>query len=109
MDPMTYKENRYEDDCYLHRADMGRLSGVLSGFVASGMPGIALLFVYAVRPPTRPRFWGFVDELASRIGACTSSCWVSHQGGNRNLAALLCSRIQPPPSFQAPGIRAGRT
>ena len=109
MDPMTYKENGHEDDRYLYRADMDRLSGVLSGFVASGMPGIATLFVYAVRPQTRPRFWCFVDELASRIGARTISCWVPHQGGNRNLAALLCTRILMPSRFQAPGIRAGRT
>ena len=53
MDPMTYKDNHYRDDCYLYRADTDRLAGVLAGFVASGMPGIATVFVYAVRPGRR--------------------------------------------------------
>ena len=109
MDPMTYIENGDEDDCYLHRADMDRLSGVLSGFIASGMPGIATLFVYAVRPETRPLFWNFVDDIASRIGAHTRSYWVPHQGGNRNLAGLLYAGIRLSPDSQPQGIRVGRT
>lgn len=104
MDPMTYADNG--DDC-LRPPDLDSLSGALSRFVESDKPGIATLFVYAVRPATRPRFWAFANELASRIGACAHSYWVPHQGGNRNLAALLCTRIQPP-SIRAPGIRVGR-
>ena len=109
MDPMTYTENGARDDDYLRQVDLDRLTGALTSFVESGMPGIAALFVYAVRPEVRPRFWDFMDELASGAGACTHSYWVPHQGGNHNLAGLLCTGIALPPSFQGPDIKPGRT
>ena len=91
MDPMTYCEDGYADDNNLYRADLDRLSAVLKSFVASGKPGLAALFVYAVKPNARSLFWQFVDDLGSRAGANVVSYWLTHQGGNRNLAGLLCS------------------
>ena len=109
MDPMTYIENGVEDDCRLHGADIGRLSSALSSFVKSGMPGIATVFVYAVRPEIRRMFWGFMDELET-IGMSTCSYWLTHRGGNRNLAGLLHTKnIQLPPDFPPRGIAVGRT
>ena len=110
MDPMTYKENRYKDDCYLHRADTDRLSGVLSGFVASGMPGIATLFVYAVRPGTPCLFWNFVDNLASCIGAHTRSYWVPAPRRKTVTSPGCSTQISGSLQiFQPRGIRVGRT
>ena len=108
MDPMTYSETGNEDDDRLHRADIDRLSGTLSSFIESGMPGIATLFVYAVRPENRHLFWAFLDDLAAGIGANTRSYWVTHQGGNRNLAGLLHAGIEFLPDFEPPQIHSGR-
>ena len=66
---MTYREEGKGDDAQLYRADMGFLSDVLQDFIDSGQPGVAALFVYAVRPENRPKFWCFSDELAKRTGA----------------------------------------
>ena len=73
---------------------MDRLSEVLTRYVLSKQPGIAALFVYAVRPTDRDPFWNFVDDLARGIRADTCSYWLTHQGGNRNLAGLLYSGIK---------------
>lgn len=108
MDPMTYREDGCADDNNLYRADLDRISSVLSAFVASGKPGVAALFVYAVKPEVQPLFWGFVDDLARRTGATAASCWLTHQGGNRNLAALLCSAFDLPTDFLPVGLKAGR-
>ena len=40
------------DDDQLYRADTELLSDVLQDFINSGQPGVAALFVYAVRPET---------------------------------------------------------
>ena len=108
MDPMTYTEGN-EADHSLHRADIDRLSASLTRYVRSGKPGIAALFVYAVRPDSRCSFWRFVDDLQVRTGTASRSCWHTHRGGNRNLAALLCSGIRLPTAFAPAGLTAGRT
>lgn len=108
MDPMTYIEGSKADDDQLHRADMDLLSDTLARYVESRKPGIAALFVYAVRPEGQSDFWRFVDNLSKRTGTVSRSCWHTHRGGNRNLAALLCSGIRLPPAFAPTGLTAGR-
>jgi hypothetical protein len=107
-DPMTFREDGYEDDNKLYRADLPRLTTTLKGFVASGQPGVAALFVYSVRPEVRTQFWTFADDLAANSGAHVVPCWVTQQGGNRNLAALLCSRVVLPAGWMPPGVNACR-
>ena len=107
-DPMTYHDEGNADDDQLYRADTELLSDVLKGFLSSGQPGVAALFVYAVRPDSRPKFWRFTDDLAERTGAVNISCWVTHQGGNRNLAALLCSPSLLRPTWLPGPVSFGR-
>ena len=107
-DPMTFSEDGYADDDKLYRADLSRLSTTLKEFIASGEPGVAALFVYAVRRDVRPLFWKFADDLGAETGLPAVSCWVPHRGGNRNLAVLLCSGIVLPPCWLPHGINAGR-
>lgn len=107
-DPMTYREDGYTDDDKLYRADLSRVSAVLNSFVSSGQPGMAALFVYAVKPDVQSQFWTFIDEIAKNTSTGVFSCWVQHQGGNRNLAALLCSAFMLPDSWLPVGLNAGR-
>ena len=78
MDPMTYREDGYDDDNNLYRADLSRVLTAVSSFVASGEPGVAALFVYAVKPEVQPLFWDFVDDLAKHTGTTAVSCWLTH-------------------------------
>ena len=107
-DPMTYREDQERDDDKLYRADRLRLSEALSTFIASGVPGMATLFVYGVKPDVRPQFWAFVDDIAADLEVSIESCWVPHQGGNRNLAAILSSRAILPPNWLPRGLIPGR-
>ena len=107
-DPMTFVGDGYADDNKLYRADLSRLSAMLKGFIASGQPGVAAVFVYAVRPNVRPQFWTFADDLAADCGASVVSVWLPHQGGNRNLAALLCSGTVLPVGWLPHGVRDDR-
>jgi hypothetical protein len=107
-DPMTYHDDGYADDDQLYRSDGGSLSALLKCFIDSGQPGAASLFVYAVKPETRPKFWRFTDELAEQAGAVNVSCWVTHQGGNRHLAAILCSPSMLRPTWLPQPLRFGR-
>lgn len=66
-DPMTYHDEGNADDDQLYRADTELLADVLTDFIGSGQPGVAALFVYAVRPESRPKFWRFTDDLAATI------------------------------------------
>lgn len=109
MDPMTYREEGYEDDAYIYRADLDRLSDVLTDFVQSGQPGVAALFVYGVMPAVRPRFWAFVDDLAVRTNTKAATSWLAHRGGNRNLVGLLCASCELPESRLPSGVNAGRS
>ncbi len=106
-DPMTYSEKPCKDDDKLYRDDLGLLEGVLKPFIESGQPGAASLFVYAVRKDNRPKFWSFAKELAERIGTVLISAWVPHQGGNRNLAAILLSPAMFRPTWFAEGVQCG--
>lgn len=94
LDPMTYQEQGCADDDKLHRCDLDSLASSLMQFVRSGQMGVAALFAYAVRPQVRPRFCEFAAELAYRIGAANFSFSLTHQGGNRNMAALLCPSLE---------------
>jgi hypothetical protein len=107
-DPMTYREDGYADDNNIYRADLDRLAGMLRQFVVSSRPGLAALFVYAVRPEGRGLFWNFVDDLAIRTGSSAVSCWHTHQGGNRNLAGLFCSGFELSGGFPPMGLTLGR-
>jgi len=105
---MTYREDGYADDDKLYRRDLSRVSAMLDRFVSSGQPGVAALFVYSVKPEVQPQFWTFVDEIAEKTSTKAISCWITHQGGNRNLAALLCSDPMLPPTWLPEGVNAGR-
>lgn len=107
-DPMTFLEGGYADDDKLYRADLSRLSTMLKAFIASDKPGVAALFVYAMKPDVQPQFWTFADDLAADTGMSMVSCWITHQGGNRNLAALLYSGVELPASQLPYGVHVGR-
>jgi hypothetical protein len=107
MDPMTYREEGYADDNNIYHADQGRIGAAITSFVKSGKPGVAALFVYAVKPGVRERFWSFVDDLAKQTNTTHESCWLTHLGGNRNLAALLCSAFILPSNWLPHGLNAG--
>jgi hypothetical protein len=107
-DPMTFLEDGYADDDKLYREDLSRVSTALKGFIASGERGVAALFVYSVRPWVQPRFWAFADDLAANAGMRVASCWVTHRGGNRNLAVLICSGVVIPENCLPHGVHAGR-
>jgi hypothetical protein len=92
-DPMTYSEHGEVDDSKLYRSDLPCLAACLKRYVESARPGVAILLVYAVRPKLRPAFWSFVDDLAQSLAIAVESLWVTHQGGNRNLAAVFASAI----------------
>ena len=111
MDPMTYTEDGREDGDKLHRSDLDRLAGVLERYFDSGQPGIASLFVYRVgtqneNPQRQFRF--FMDDLATRLSAQTCSYWVTHRGGNLNLAGLLFSDEKLANAFDVPKIERDR-
>lgn len=107
-DPMTYHEYGYADDDQLYRADLDRLAQVLTKYVKTGKPGAACLFVYSVRPEVRPLFWSFAEALAGRLGANLTTAWVTHQGGNRNLAAILSSAAMLGPAWLPERVYIGR-
>jgi hypothetical protein len=107
-DPMTFREVGHADDDKLYREDLSPVSTVLKGFIASGEPGAAALFVYGLRPDVRSQFWTFADDFAANCGIPAVSCWVQHQGGNRNLAALLYSGVALPACWLPEGVRAGK-
>ena len=108
MDPMTYREDGPEDDDKIYRADRDRISNVLSQYVSTDMPGVATLFVFAVRPNERPLFWSFADDVATDTGMTINAFWLTHQGGNRNLAAVLSSKIEVRTDWLPPRLNVGR-
>lgn len=108
MDPMTYIEKGYADDDKLYRSDLKRLSDVLTGYIQSGKPGVAALFVYRMSKNSRCQFWNFMDSLAELVSAATSSYWLTHNGGNRNLAGLLYSGLDLSSGFEFADLNKGR-
>ena len=107
-DPMTYRENGEIDDDKLYRADLPRFAKVLNSYVSQQISGIAMFFVYAVRPQVRPQFWDFADDLAAATGAEVESGWITHLGGNRNLAAILCFNCALLSNWSPPCVNRGR-
>ena len=99
MDPATYRDRGGCDDANLYAADMPLLAGGLAPYVESEQPGIALLFVYDVDPRRQSAFWRFTEDLAHRAGLSVRTYWLTHRGGNRNLAALLHSAVDVPADF----------
>ena len=109
MDPMTYSEKfGNEDSDKLHKRDMGLLSDALIRYIGNGKPGIAAILVYGVGPLKRPKFWKFMDKLAECVGAESQSYWLTHQGGNRNLAGLISSDTAIRDGFRPPYLNVGR-
>jgi len=113
MDPMTYTENDESDDANLHHSDLDLLIPALERYVASRQPGIECFFVYRMMGTEEGKelqcqFWTFMDDLAGRLSAQTCSYWVSHQGGNHNLAGLLFSGIELSDDFAPLKIKTGR-
>jgi hypothetical protein len=96
MDPMTYSDSGFADDNKVYRHDRERISRTLATLAASKAPGVALIFVYAVRPEVRPSFWDFAKGISSDTGMSLSTCGLTHQGGNRNLAAIYCAGMTLP-------------
>jgi hypothetical protein len=108
-DPMTFREVGCADDDKpddkLYRKDLPHLATALKGFVASGQPGVEALFVYGVGPKVRPQFWTFAHRLAASCAMSSMvSCWMTHQGGNHDLAALLCSGVVLPDGWLPCGV-----
>jgi hypothetical protein len=89
LDPMTFSVAGFENDDKLHEADMALLIEFIGAFVETGRPGVALIFVYAMRPPARPKFWDFAERIAEATETDFYPCWRRHQGGNLNLVAQL--------------------
>lgn len=108
MDPMTYCEDGYHDDDRIYRADRERIRNVLRQYLGSRLPGIAMLFVFAVRPNDRPLFWAFADNVADDTGMMMNAFWLTHQGGNRNLAAVLSAGVELRTDWLPPGLNSGR-
>ena len=50
----------------------------------------------------------FADDLAADCGASVVSIWLTHQGGNRNLAVLLSSGVALPDGWLPLGVRGDR-
>lgn len=108
LDPMTYREEGCSDDANLYRADLDRLTAVLNPYVTSTRPGKAAVFVYAIKPDARVQFWQFLDDLANAVNADLLCCWVTHRGGNRNLAGLLRSGFSYSGDDLPRGVTSGR-
>jgi hypothetical protein len=89
LDPMTYCEEGEVDDANLYRADLERLTSLLMPYLNSGKPGMAAMFVYAIKPDARAQFWKFVDDVGDALNVRLLCCWMTHRGGSRNLAGLV--------------------
>lgn len=108
LDPMTYREEGCADDANLYRTDLEHLTVLLKPYVASGCPGMAAVFVYAIKPNDRPAFWQFVEDLSGAVDAGLLCCWMTHRGGSRNLAGLLHAGFSYAASDLPGGVMSGR-
>ncbi len=108
MDPMTYCNDGYRDDDRIYRADHSRISPLLRHYVATELPGVAILFVFAVQPDKRIPFWDFAEAVAKDTNMVMGTYWITHQGGNRNLAAVLSSRLELRTDLLPYGLNSGR-
>ena len=93
MDPTTYSETGTYDDDRLHWNDIKLLRESLRHYVNSGQPGMAALFVYNVHEDRSHSFCSFVEDLSSQTHMYFRKHQIIHNGGNKNLAALLYSSI----------------
>lgn len=90
MDPMTWAVDAGDiDDASLRHADLERIKRLVAPYVASGRPGAAAVFVYRVHKDIQPDFRGEMDALAKRLGLEVLHRDMLHNGGNRNLLAVL--------------------
>ena len=109
MDPMTFSERETaDDDNKLHPSDHPLVRAAIDSFVATGLPGAATIFVFAIQTPKREGFWSFAESLASETGTVLTCCWLPHQGGNRNLAAILTSGVKLPRDWPPAGLRENK-
>jgi hypothetical protein len=93
LDPMTYRKDGDVDDANLYRADLARLTSLVGPYVESGKPGVAVMFVYAIKPDDRCHFWQFADDLGCALDVQRICCWMTHRGGSRNLAGIFSVRL----------------
>lgn len=100
MDPMTYRQTgQYRDDDNLHWKDIAQLRGPLCRYVDSKQPGMVALFAYGMQEKRCCAFWGFVEELSSLTDMRYQKHQITHNGGNKNLAALLFSSLDEADGF----------
>lgn len=100
MDPMTYRhDGPYCDDDNLHRSDVELLREPLRRYVDSGQAGVVALFAYGVQKKRCWQFRGFVEEISSLTGMRYQKHQITHNGGNKNLAALLFSSLDVADGF----------
>jgi hypothetical protein len=104
MDPMTYSDSGFADDNKIYRHDREQISRTLRTLAASKVPGAASIFVYAVRPNDRSKFWDFAKCISSDTGMSLTTCWLTHQGGNQNLAAIFCTGMTLPNNWLPPHL-----
>ena len=107
MDPMTFGRVDGQDDDRLYEADRSRISKVLRLYASQGVAGVATIFVYAMQPEIRHRFYEFAHHISEEARTPLQTFWVPHQGGNWNVAAVLLSRIALPTSWLPPGVNEG--
>ncbi len=107
MDPMTYSTGRFADNNKIYKEDQNQLVRSLQQFAASNQPGVFVLFVYAVRSKIRIEFWDFASTIATNTGMVLETAWLNHQGGNRNLAAVLTHKAKLPRNWLPPEVNAG--
>jgi hypothetical protein len=105
---MTYREEGDADDANLYRADLARLISLLRPYLESGMPGMAAMFVYAMKPDARDQFWRFVEDLGEALDVQLLCCWMTHRGGSRNLAALIREGVNYSAADLPEGVIPGR-
>ena len=104
MDPMTFSESGKREDNLNRSDDLDLLECTLAGYLSSGQPGIACLFVYSMKRKLQPQFQNFVEDLAGRVKALSGGFRLHHIGGNDNLAGLLFSHPELRSEFKPPNI-----
>ncbi len=109
MDPMSYVLSRWKDDDKVRHDDHHVLVPALRKYCNSGMPGIVLVFVYGMQPPElnnrQSEFYAFMRKIVNQLPQVRRySYWLTHNGGNRNLAVLLASKVEFCEEFLPCGI-----
>ncbi len=95
MDPLTWREDETDahsgdkDDAHLRAGDLRRIEDVLRGYMASGYPGAASIFVYKVPPPLQSTFWLRMTNLARELDVRGHGHAADYDDTCRNLAAVF--------------------